>query len=1102
MRQREFIKRFGRATATWPIEARDQKRNALRRLIMAACLVLLAPHPAAALDQVSLQLKWKHQFQFAGYYAALDQGFYRAAGLDVTIREGGPDIDAAEAVAAGKAEFGVCSSNVLREWVMGRHLVVLAVIFQQTPAIILVPRRADIRSVSDLRGRTLMDAPGSDEIAAMLKHEGVDYAALTRVDHRGDPRDLLAGMADAMVAYSTNEPFVLEQLGAAYRTFLPAAYGADFYGDNLCSSEAEVKAHPERVSAFRAASLEGWAYALAHKEATVDLILKTYSAKKSREALLFEAARTDLLVRLGNIGGQDAAHWRKIAAAYHELGLLADDTLPAGLIWDGDDDIEGRWLIRLLLVPVGLAIAALVAYRSGRSLHGALARLGALTPATRIRRPRLSLVMSLLFIGLSIPILIFILIYNYNRNSAAMVSILNDAVAQTSRAGVERTENLIDSTETPLRFLAEVAAADPGYFRAEQSNDLLFRALTSAAHIDAVYVSFEDGYHRVVTRIDEDRRRSDPRIPGAANWHASYIDAITFALSRVRHRNFFDVWPHLLGGYDVATDLDIRTLPGYQVAKTTRTLAVTEPAINPDTGFPILSLRVPIFHGVDFIGCASVNITMDVLSRFLNEHRTSLRSTTLIADRHNGKIIAFPNEQKGVRVENGKLKIATLADIDDPDVREASRQHAGADTDNLVFRSPANGEDLIAAFANFPDGFGQPWQVITLTPIDDFVGTLKATNRLIMVVIVILTMIELFFIYFASSRLSRPVEQVAEQLQAIESLRFDVPVARPSNIREIARLETAASLLRSSLQSFSSFVPLDIVRQLVKSGIPLTLGVEPRFLTVFFSDLENFSTHSETVAPDDLLVQISTYLEQVSGAISEEGGTVDKFIGDGVMAFWNAPVQRPDHVLRACAGALRAARRMERVNDAWEAEGRPRIRIRIGLNCANVLVGNIGSSSRLSYTALGDGVNVAARLEGINKQFGTTICISDSIFERAQDEILARPLKRVQVKGRKTEFMIYELLALRANDDPELRVRERDEQLSTMTWHASHLIEAGDHRAAECAYLAILEEFPGDPVAKLMLEECRKRNSAGRSSVTSDAGESTHISRTTHFGSV
>ena len=425
------------------------------------------------------------------------------------------------------------------------------------------------------------------------------------------------------------------QLGAAYRTFSPAAYGVDFYGDNLCASEAEVKAHPDRVAAFRTASLKGWAYALAHKEETADLILKTYSAKKSREALLFEAARTELLVRRGpgDIGRQDAAHWQKIATTYHELGLLADDTLPAGLMWDGEHDIEGRWLIALLLVAVGLAIAALAAYPGRRSLQGALARFGALPPAARMGRPRLSLVMSLMFIGLSIPILIFILIYNYNKNSAGMVSILNDAVAQTSRAAVERTENLIDSTETPLRFLAEVAAADPGYFRTEQSYDLLYRALTSASHIDAVYVSFEDGYHRVVTRIDEDRRRGDSHIPGAANWHASYIDAITFGFSRVRHRKFFDLWPHLIAEYDVATDLDIRTLPGYQAAKTTRTLAVTEPAINPDTGFPIISLRVPIFHGVDFIGCASVNITMDVLSRFLDKHRASAHSTTFIADR-------------------------------------------------------------------------------------------------------------------------------------------------------------------------------------------------------------------------------------------------------------------------------------------------------------------------------------------------------------------------------------------------------------------------------------------------------------------------------------
>ncbi len=169
MRRRVFIRLFGIVAAAWP-----RVRGSQICLAIVAGLVLLASHPAAALEPVSLQLKWKHQFQFAGYYAALEQGFYRAAGLDVTIREGGPGIDASEAVAGGKANYGVCTSSVLRDRAAGRRLVVLATIFQRSPAVILVARRADISNVSELRGRTLMDTPGSDEIAAMLKREGVD----------------------------------------------------------------------------------------------------------------------------------------------------------------------------------------------------------------------------------------------------------------------------------------------------------------------------------------------------------------------------------------------------------------------------------------------------------------------------------------------------------------------------------------------------------------------------------------------------------------------------------------------------------------------------------------------------------------------------------------------------------------------------------------------------------------------------------------------------------------------------------------------------------------------------------------------------------------
>jgi ABC-type nitrate/sulfonate/bicarbonate transport system substrate-binding protein len=245
---------------TMPLVQRREARRFTAVAILALVVGLLAG-PCLALDKVSLQLKWLHQFQFAGYYAALEQGFYRDAGLDVEIREGGPNVDAMKAVQEGKADFGVCTTSVLLEKPGTASVVVLGVIFQHSPAILLVPSRARVGSVRELKGRRLMDTPGSDDIAAMLKHEGVDYASLPRVPHNGNPRDLADGKADAMVAYGTNEPFVLGQLGVPYRTFSPRASGFDFYGDNLCTSAEQLKAHPDRVRAFLGASLKGWAHA-------------------------------------------------------------------------------------------------------------------------------------------------------------------------------------------------------------------------------------------------------------------------------------------------------------------------------------------------------------------------------------------------------------------------------------------------------------------------------------------------------------------------------------------------------------------------------------------------------------------------------------------------------------------------------------------------------------------------------------------------------------------------------------------------------------------------------------------------------------------------
>jgi class 3 adenylate cyclase len=193
-------------------------------------------------------------------------------------------------------------------------------------------------------------------------------------------------------------------------------------------------------------------------------------------------------------------------------------------------------------------------------------------------------------------------------------------------------------------------------------------------------------------------------------------------------------------------------------------------------------------------------------------------------------------------------------------------------------------------------------------------------------------------------------------------------------------------------------------------------------MTIFFADVESFTAIAEQLSPQELSEQTSDYFEIVTSAVAEEGGTIDKFIGDCVMALWAAPTAGENQVFRACVAALRAHRRMERLNASWAAEGREQMRVRIGLHCDTVVVGNVGSRARLSYTVMGDGVNVASRIEGLNKQFGTSICISENVYDQVSDLIVARALGRASVKGRKTEIMVYELLGIAGSNDPELAV--------------------------------------------------------------------------------
>lgn len=346
---------------------------------MVVCLAVvfarsLTAAESPALERVVLQLKWQHQFQFAGYYAAAAKGYYKEAGLDVEMREAVPGKDPVEEVLAGHAQYGVGTSELVLLRGQGKPVVVLAAIFQHSPLVLLVPQSSGVTDLHGLAERPIMIEPQSAELLAYFKHEGVDPAKLKIVHHTFSVDDLVSGRVAAMSAYSTDEPFQLRQAGRAFLTFTPRAGGIDFYGDNLFTTEAEIARHPERARAFRAASLRGWDYALANPEEIVDLILADYSQRKSREHLVFEAAETAKLMhpQLIQAGHMNPGRWEHIAQAYREFGMLRGP-LPLGVFLYGEKKADQRWLYWSLAGASVLAMLglgwALPLFRQNRKLR-------------------------------------------------------------------------------------------------------------------------------------------------------------------------------------------------------------------------------------------------------------------------------------------------------------------------------------------------------------------------------------------------------------------------------------------------------------------------------------------------------------------------------------------------------------------------------------------------------------------------------------------------------------------------------------------------------------------------------------------------------------
>lgn len=332
-------------------------------------------------------------------------------------------------------------------------------------------------------------------------------------------------------------------------------------------------------------------------------------------------------------------------------------------------------------------------------------------------------------------------------------------------------------------------------------------------------------------------------------------------------------------------------------------------------------------------------------------------------------------------------------------------------------------------------------------------------------------------------RIGAAMRQLGREAEAIRRLDLAAPLVPPGGSAEVDALAEAMGGMKSALRLFSVYVPRDLVRKLMAEGAEVKLGGERRRLTVMFSDVQGFTTIAERMDPEELMHITSTYFQAITDELIEHHATIDKYIGDAVMAMWNAPKRDLAHAMHGCRGALHARALTLRLEDDFAARGWPRLRTRFGIHSGEAVVGNVGSTDRMAYTAIGSMVNLASRLEGMNKMYGTQILASESTRLGAGSGFVFRPVDLVLAKGAQDPLEVHELVGLSvATDEKDAKLlADRALVARLPAWReAIRVFRAGQFaRAAEAfreagdpatdpllaAYLARIARHPHGPPA-------------------------------------
>jgi len=659
-------------------------------------------------------------------------------------------------------------------------------------------------------------------------------------------------------------------------------------------------------------------------------------------------------------------------------------------------------------------------------------------------------------------------IYGFLTARGAIRDIGGDLLIGASKSTVTEIQRAIE----PAVGLAELGAllpdvAAPPDINMHPASQYLRETLRTYPSLYSAYMGFADGRFYQIIALDAENglaRKIHHAPPNAA-----FLRRII--LPRADGQPM-EVWGFLDGDGRIVgsrafpdSDFDPRTRPWYTAAQTKDHRIVTPIYTFASLGLPGLTAarrfdaRIPGVFGID--------LTVGDLSYFLADLEVTPHTRLAIVS-SDGIVVATPGlaELLAARREFSlSASVLTIDDIKDPALAEAAQSRIRGDE---VARREIAGEPYLLNVRSIRDEGGLDLRVLVAAPEADFVVPLLAMRNRSLLFSALVLALALPVAYLIARRMSVALARMAEDARRIRELDLEERPEIRSFVSEIQTLGKAMSMMRSSLQTFGLYVPKALVRQIVQSGGGVALGGIRHEVTLMFTDITDFTALAEHVPPEELLTRTSALFEEIDIAIRQHRGIIDKFIGDAVMVVWNAPQPVENHPRLACLAALEANRRIIQFNRNLAAKSIPPMQTRFGIHTGAAVVGNVGCSDRLNYTAVGSAVNMAARMEGLNKVFGTQILVSGETARRAGSGIVFRWLDTVVPKGGSEPMEVFALcgVATEIAGIPPLKTEEAD---FIRRWNRAQelLRKSHDWTGAAAAFRKLAKERPHDPfVAK------------------------------------